>query len=1079
MIARTASTPLWHIGCYTLLLTALGVAGNYFNVPLFFSVSFIFGSIAAFIALITLGLVPALIVSAVASSYTWILWGHPYAMIIFMAEILFVGLLRDRIRVYAFSDFLFWAAIGIPGGFLFYLGIMGLGQDTVFLIALKQTINGILNAIIAPLLVSLASLILHRSGKIKKAQVSAKQLVASTLMLMTILAGGIPIISNNYRVQALQEDNLIQLMTNYGNAVVEEINVVRSLMDGDEIEVIFKAEEFARRSLKMPDLGISITYSDPVRRVQIGWIKQYSGTGDLSQVRGPLHIWKPSGNMPEVQRWKNSEYYISVPVDVDLDISEVVVTHAAAPVVIALDEMRTQTLISLALLILVALAICYFLSNLLVSPIQRLALAGRLFGSKKDEASDIKFPGSAIREFDDLGKVLQQSADEITNNMRELTEMRDHLEQRVQERTAELRLLSTVASQSKNGVLIMDIKGVTEWVNDGLLRMTGYTKEEFIGQYPAAVLSGEKTSVRASERIIQAVRDRKPFLEEILYYTKSGDEVWVEASCNPMTDENGVMNGYIAIITDVTARRMDHLNLVKARIEAERSNEAKSLFLSTMSHEIRTPLNGIMGMTQLLAGTELDSEQQNHLKTVQGSCSTLLAIVNDVLDMSKIEAGALELEETPFNLQDLISSTLTPFQTLASEKGLNLSLGKLPDLKKEVIGDPVRIRQVLWNLVSNAIKFTKQGSVNISLTLEGVDQGQTAVLKVRDTGEGIAPDRLKDIFEPFTQEDNTITRKFGGTGLGLSIVKKLIELMHGRISVESTVGEGTCFTVTLPLTFSEMSCAAQDMSDLRREHKKGMHVLVAEDNFVNITIAKSFLEKLGCQVRVAENGRLAVDEILRNPPELVFMDIHMPEMDGVNATREIRTHSRFDSLPIIGLTADAFKESKAKFEKAGMNDVLTKPFTEDQMQAVLAKFVPAETRNAPASPAETQKPAEGTAGTPTTIPHADAPIGDDSQFEELKNILGEDVIRPMLEVAPGSFRKNLTLIQQALAEAHNEGITEASHAIKGSAGSLYALRLAEQAAYIQDNSHDLASVKSILPAFEETLEDSIQWLEQK
>ncbi len=1079
MVARTANLPLWHIACYTLVLTALGVAGNYFNLPLFFSVNLIFGSIAAFVALITLGLVPALIVSAAASSYTWLLWGHPYAMIIFMVEILFIGLLRNKIRVYAFSDVLFWLILGIPICAIFYSGVLGLGKETVFLIALKQTINGILNAIIAPLLVSLCSLILSRQRGTVLTRISAKQLVASCLMLMTILAGGIPIIFNNYRVQSLQEDNLIQLMTNYGNAVVEEIDVVQSLMEGEELDVIYKAEEFARKRLKVKDLGISITYDNPVRRVQIGWIKQYSGTGDLSHVNGPLHIWKPSGSMPELQRWVNSEYYILLPSNTDLNISEVIVTHAAGPIVTTLKELRTQTMIALALLISAALVLSYLLSEFLISPIQRLASAGAVLKSGNEKNGETEFPRSIIREYDELAEALQTSADDVNKNVRELTEMRDHLEQRVQERTAELRLLSTVASQSKNGVLIMDIKGVTEWVNDGLLRMTGYTREEFIGQYPAAILSGENTSARATERIVRAVRDRKPFLEEILYYTKSGDEVWVEVSCNPMTDENAVMSGYIAIITDVTARRMDHLNLVKARIEAERSNEAKSLFLSTMSHEIRTPLNGIMGMTQLLAGTKLDSEQKAHLKTVQGSCSTLLAIVNDVLDMSKIEAGALELEETPFNLQDLISSTLTPFQTLASEKGLSLNLGKLPDLKKEVIGDPVRIRQVLWNLVSNAIKFTKQGSVNISLALEGADENQTAILKVRDTGEGIAPDRLKDIFDPFTQEDNTITRKFGGTGLGLSIVKKLIELMHGDISVESTVGEGTCFTVTLPLRFSEMSCAAQDLSNLHKEHKKGMHVLVAEDNFVNITIAKSFLEKLGCQVSVVENGRLAVEEVLRNPPELVFMDIHMPEMDGVTATLEIRTHSHLDSLPIIGLTADAFKESKAKFEKAGMNDVLTKPFTEDQMQAVLAKFVPAETQNAPASPTETQKPVEELPAKQEAIPHADAPIGDDSQFEELKNILGETVIRPMLEVAPGSFRKNLTLIRQALADAHNEGITEASHAIKGSAGALYALRLAEQAAYIQDNSHDLASVKSILPAFEETLEDSIQWLEQK
>ncbi|MCG8494140.1 MAG: PAS domain-containing protein, partial [Sneathiellales bacterium] len=352
-------------------------------------------------------------------------------------------------------------------------------------------------------------------------------------------------------------------------------------------EAIFKAEEFARRRLKMQDLGISITYSEPVRRVQIGWIKQYSGTGDMSPVRGPLNIWKPSGNMPEVQRWSAAEYFITLPVKVDMNISEVVVTHIAAPIVKKLDELRAQTLIALTVLLVIALAVCYFLTEALVAPLRRLALAGSDGQSNhREDGHSIQYPRSPIREYDDLAVALQKTSDEALENINALKDMRNTLELRVEQRTAELFRLSTVASQTHNGVLIMDTTGIIDWVNDGLLRMTGYSEKDYLGQYPASVLSGKDTSKVTARRMSEALNDRNSFKEEILYYTRENEEIWVEVFCNPMTDDQGNLSGFIAIFNDVTQRRLDQLNLVKARIEAERSNEAKSLFLSTMSHEI-------------------------------------------------------------------------------------------------------------------------------------------------------------------------------------------------------------------------------------------------------------------------------------------------------------------------------------------------------------------------------------------------------------------------------------------------------------------------------------------------------------
>ncbi|WP_169543903.1 PAS domain-containing hybrid sensor histidine kinase/response regulator [Sneathiella aquimaris] len=1072
----------WRIFFYTMLLGALGVAGNYFNVDLFFSVSIIFGSVFAFVALATLGLGPALAVAAAAGSYTWIIWGHPYAAIIFTIEILFVGLLRHKIKVYVYSDFLYWILLGVPLVILFYSTIMGLGDSSVFLIALKQMINGVFNALIGPLLVDLFLAWRQREGKTQQ-KISAKQLVASILMLTTILAGGVPIIFNNYRVQDLQEENLIKTMKTYANAVVEEIAIVRSYIDKSEVEAIYKAEEYARNRFQLDGLGISITYEEPSRRVQIGWVKQYGGIGDFAQVNGPLMVWKPSGDMPSLQRWENAEYFMNIPVAADLGISEVLVTHTAKPIIQILDTLRTQTLIALALLLLAALCVCYFLSELLINPIQRLATASRDVGKTMGVTRENRiFPRSPIREYDELATALQTSSDDVRKTVHQLTEMKETLELRVEKRTAELSRLSTVASQSLHGVIILNTEGLTEWVNDALTTLTGFSRDEFLNRRPRDILYHKDINQDASKRISEALANRQSFKEELLYFKKSGEEMWGEVAGNQMTDMHGVFSGFICVINDVTDHRMDRLNLVKARIDAERSNEAKSLFLSTMSHEIRTPLNGIMGMAELLASTDLDQTQKSHLKAVTNSCNILLAILNDVLDMSKIEAGAVELEETPFNLQELLTTTLTPFKELARSKSLGLNVGTLPELEGDILGDPVRLRQIIANLVSNAIKFTQTGHVDIDVETKESKEGSQIILRVTDTGNGISADRLDDIFDPFTQEDNTITRKFGGTGLGLSIVNKLIELMQGKISVKSEQNVGTEFTVTLPLIFAENAATTSQDPEVFIAHRTGISVLLAEDNLINVTIAKSFLEKLGCSVTVAENGRVAVEKALEISPELIFMDIHMPELDGVAATQEIKSDPRGKSIPIIGLTADAFKENKERFANAGMVDVLTKPFTEEQIQRMLGQYFP-DTKTpvelVPANQSETIEALSNGDGTVTPFVGRAMPIGDDAQFDELKSILGEEAIRPMLDVAPVSFREDFQRLRQATDAAQNHIILEASHAIKGSAGALYALRLAEQAAYIQDNSHDLASVQSLMPEFEETLESSIQWLGKK
>ncbi len=598
--------------------------------------------------------------------------------------------------------------------------------------------------------------------------------------------------------------------------------------------------------------------------------------------------------------------------------------------------------------------------------------------------------------------------------------------ERAEEETSWLnaRLRAILDSAAQVAIIVMDLGGRITLYNAGAEQILGYKADEVVGRLtPAAFLGAEGIAAHARELSRRLGRELTPegsFLETA---RAGGEYEWTcrrkDGGIRVMSvsmaglEHDGRLAGVLAIGRDVTEQRRAREEMARARDLALEAAEAKSRFLANVSHEIRTPMNAILGMTGLLFDEESDPGRRERLGIVRTAADALLALINDVLDFTRAEAGKMRLEDVVFDLREVVARAAELFEERARGKGLALTTDISEDLPRALRGDPGRLRQVLLNLIGNAIKFTERGFVRVSVRRGAGASGEALRFEISDSGPGIAAEDVSRLFQSFSQLDSSSTRRHGGTGLGLAISRQLVERLDGRIGVESSLGRGATFWFELPLVVSAEPVPPAPPETVRAAPPRRLRVLVVEDNAVNRKVLLLLLERLGHVAEAVSSGREALESLSAIHYDLVLMDCQMPEMDGWEAARELRRRERASGAPraqITALTANVLSEDRARCFEAGMDDFLAKPVRAEDLQRVL----------------------DEAASTPLNAAAV-------ARFREMVGAEAfEDVFREFLRTG--------ALSNEALAAAERAGDAEAlrrtAHALKGAALSIGAERIA-------------------------------------
>ncbi len=680
-----------------------------------------------------------------------------------------------------------------------------------------------------------------------------------------------------------------------------------------------------------------------------------------------------------------------------------------------------------------------------------------------DLINDIKKKNRELENrVEERTRELQEAKERAEKANRSLQNAHAQLEQRVEQRTSELQQSEertrAIIDSAADGIIVIDGKGIVETFSPSAETIFGYGASEVTGNninmlmpesmrsehdsYLASYLPGRESKV-ISNRV------------EVTGLRKNGDTFPMELSVSELLVGDKKM--FVGITRDTTERKQAEQAMAEAKEAAEASAQARSDFLANMSHEIRTPMNAIIGMSKLALGTDLNPKQHNFIEKVHYSAELLLGIINDILNISKIEAGKLEIEKVNFQLQSVLGNVSNLIGIEEAEQNLELIIEVADDVPDELIGDPLRLGQVLINLGNNAVKFTQQGRISINVKLENHEDRQlTLHFCVSDTGIGISTEQQKKLFQSFSQADSSTSRRYGGTGLGLTISKKLTELMGGKIWVVSKPDKGSDFHFTVQLEAGDPEQLKEiylDAKDKLIGDFSGARVLLVEDNEINQELIKELLSDRGFIITSVWNGKEAVEILQKEHFDGVLMDIQMPVMDGYTATRIIREQDKFKELPIIAMTANIMESDRIKAKVAGMDAHIGKPLNLNELFTVLAKLI---------SP---NKPKKVKVAFAKKEPETNYP------FHKLTGI---DTDKG-LEIArnrPEFYIKLLTLFRDSQHNFHNDflmeqqsddpnGAMRAAHSLKGSAANIGATTLGDAALALEMACHEYNSEDEI------------------